>query len=127
MYRASGDRRRFVAPVVTGFLIDFDHFFDYVLGRTGHGRLIVLPLHGWELAPLVAALDRALRTGGALTAGYLLHLVLDQVWNEKRSLLAYFLTFRASRGFRADQLGPPDPRRRHEWRRSSLWGLVRWF
>jgi hypothetical protein len=127
LYRASGDRRRLLAPLATGFLIDVDHLFDYALARTGRGRRLVLPLHGWELVPLVALLDRALRTGGALAAGYALHLVLDQIWNEKRSRLAYFLTFRASRGFSAEQLGPLDPNRRHSWRRSSLRGLIRWF
>jgi hypothetical protein len=128
MYRASGDRRRLIAPLVTGFLVDADHFFDYALGRTVRGqRLLVLPLHGWELVPLLAALDRRLRTGGALAGSYLLHLVLDQIWNEKRSPLAYFLTFRATRGFGADQLGPLDPIRRHEWRHSSLGCLLRWL
>ena len=128
LYGASGDRRRLAAPLATGFLIDLDHFFDYVLGRTGHGRhTIVLPLHGWEVTPLFVALDRRLRTGGALTAAYLLHLLLDQFWNEKQSRLAYFLTYRASHGFAADQLGPPDPSRRHQWRRSSLASLIHWF
>jgi hypothetical protein len=127
MYRLSGDRRRLVAPLATGFLVDADHFFDYVLARRGLSHLLVLPLHGWELLPLMVGLDRRLRTGGALAGGYALHLVLDQLWNERRSRLAYFLTFRASRGFSAEQLGPLDPERRHTWRRSSLLGLLRWL
>jgi|SRR5215510_12805195 len=127
-FGASGDRRRLLAPLATGFLVDVDHLFDYALGRTGRGRrVMVLPLHGWELLPFLALLDRALRTGGALVGGYALHLVLDQLWNEKRSALAYFLTYRASRGFSADQLGPLDPAQRHAWRRSSLRGLWRWL
>ncbi|TAK22118.1 MAG: hypothetical protein EPO26_12600 [Chloroflexota bacterium] len=120
-------KRRLVAPIVSGFLIDGDHLFDFALGRLGfHGRM-VLPLHGWEYVAVFLALDRRLKTSGALTAGYVCHLAMDQIWNEKRSAFSYFLAFRAWRGFRADQLGPLDPEKRHRWRHSSPVGLLRWL
>ena len=126
---ATGGRRRAAAaPLVSGFLVDFDHLLDYLLIRTpiGEGRL-VLPLHGWEYVPLWWLLDRRLGTGGGLVLGYALHLTIDQLWNEKRSGLAYFVTYRARQRFRADQLGPVDPTKRHTWRKSSPAGLLKWL
>lgn len=120
---ALGGGRRLRAAWISGFLIDVDHFVDYVTGP----RRIILPLHGWELLLLAGAIDRAMRLGGALVGSYLLHLILDQIWNKKRSPLAYFLTYRASRGFREDELGAVDPAQRHVWRRTPLIALVRWF
>jgi len=115
------------AALIGGFLIDADHLFDYALARRyGHARMI-LPLHGWEYLPLIILLDRQIGARGALFAGFACHLTLDQIWNEKRSPLAYFLLYRALRGFRADSLGPEDPARRHRWRHASPAGLVRWM
>ena len=48
-------------------------------------------------------------------------------WNEKRSGLGYFVTYRAKQGFRADQLGPIDPTKRHQWRKASPVGLLKWL
>jgi hypothetical protein len=72
-------------------------------------------------------LDRLLGLKGALVAGYVVHLGIDQIWNEKRSGLAYLITWRARKGFRADALGPVDPAKRHLWRKASPLGLLRWF
>ena len=127
-WAATGDRRTLAAPIVSGFLIDFDHFVDYALTRTRVGEeTMVLPLHGWEYLPVWVLLDRALGLRGALVAGYTVHLGIDQVFNEKRSRWAYLIAWRARRRFRADTLGPADPARRHRWRKASLLGLVRWF
>lgn len=105
-----------------------DHFVDYGLSRTRFGQgSMILPLHGWEYLPAWVLLDRWLGMGGALLAGYAVHLGIDQLWNEKRSRLAYLIAWRASRGFRSDTLGPEDPARRHRWRQASPLGLVRWF
>jgi hypothetical protein len=124
----TGQRRTALAPLVSGFLIDFDHFVDYGLVRTRLGEAtVVLPLHGWEYVPAWWLLDRALALRGSLWAGYVLHLTIDQIWNEKRSRLAYLVTWRARRRFQADQLGPADPSRRHQWRKASPFGLLRWF
>jgi hypothetical protein len=119
-----GGGRRLGASLASGFLVDVDHLVDYFFAR--HTR-IVLPLHGWELVPLAIAFDRRLRLGGALAASYALHIAMDQLWNEKRSPLAYFLTYRASKRFREQELGATDPARRHVWRRSSPLGLLRWL
>jgi hypothetical protein len=121
---ALGGGRRLTAALLAGFLVDVDHLVD-LLGRRQHR--VVLPLHAWEFVPIVALLDRAAGLGGAASGAYLLHLAMDHVWNEKRSLLGYSLLYRASKRFREDELGPPDPAQRHLWRRSTLLGLARWF
>jgi hypothetical protein len=119
-----GGGRRLAAALAGGFFVDVDPLVDYFAAR--HTR-IVLPLHGWELVPLSIALDRRLGLGWALAGGYVLHLGMDQLWNEKRSPLAYFLIYRASKGFREHELGSVDPVERHVWRRSSPLGLLRWL
>ena len=121
---ALGGGRRLPAALLAGFFVDFDHFVDFFVGR---GKRMILPLHGWEYAPLWLLVDRRLRLGGALVGAFVVHLTMDQVWNEKRSPLAYFLAYRVARGFPEDALGPPEGEKRHLWRRSSLLGLVRWF
>jgi hypothetical protein len=86
-----------------------------------------LPLHGWEYLPAWLLLDCALGLRGALVAGYVGHLGIDQLYNEKRSRLAYLISWRARRRFRSDTLGPEDPSLRHRWRKATLMGLLRWF
>lgn len=128
MWSRTGSRRAALAPLAPGFLIDFDHLVDYALMRTAvRGEKIVLALHGWEWVPVWWAIDRALGLRGGALLGYLLHLTIDQLYNEKRSPLAYFVAYRASKCFRADQLGPVDPKKRHKWREASPVGLLRWL
>ncbi len=124
----TGSRKAAFTPLLSGFLIDFDHFFDFALTRFRKiESIMVLPMHGWEYTALWYLLDRWLGARGGLVLGYVAHLLIDQMWNEKRSPWAYLLTYRAARGFRADQLGPTDETQRHIWRRSSVIGLLRWF
>lgn len=128
MWRRTHRGTAALAPIASGFLIDFDHFVDYALAKRGPGeRWLILPLHGWEYLPLWILLDRLLGTRGGLTAGYVLHLGIDQLYNEKRTHRAYSVIWRARRGFRADNLGPVDPEQRHQWRKESPLGLLRWF
>lgn len=127
MWTRTHSRKAALAPLVSGFLIDVDHLGDYALTRVGGGHRIVLALHGWEWVPVWWAFDRLLGLRSAAVLGYVVHLAIDQWWNEKRSCLAYFVTYRATRGFRADQLGPVDPARRHKWREASPLGLLRWL
>jgi len=127
MWSITRSRKAALAPLVSGFLIDVDHLGDYLLTRAGGGHKIVLALHGWEYVPVWLAVDRLLGLRGGALLGYLLHLSIDQWWNEKRSWLAYFITWRAGRGFRADQLGPVDASKRHKWREASPLGLLRWL
>lgn len=128
LYVVTGSRKAALAPLISGFLIDFDHFFDFALTRFRKiESIMVLPLHGWEYTALWFALDRRFGARGGLLAGYVAHLLIDQIWNEKRGPWVYLMTYRASRGFRADQLGPVDKAERHRWRHSSVMGLRRWF
>ena len=128
MWNQTSSRRAALAPLASGFLIDLDHFADYALMRTAlRGEKIVLALHGWEWVPVWWAIDRALGLRGGALLGYLVHLTIDQFWNEKRSPLAYFVTYRAAKRFRADQLGPVDPDKRHKWREASPACLLRWL
>ncbi|HEY3108403.1 MAG TPA: hypothetical protein VGL23_06605 [Chloroflexota bacterium] len=127
-WAATGDRRTLTAPLVSGFLIDFDHFVAYLLSRTRFGEgTMFLPLHGWEFLPAWLLLDRVLGLRGALAAGYATHLGIDQLFNEKRSGWAYLISWRAKRRFRSDTLGPLDEAMRHRWRKASPLGLLRWF
>jgi hypothetical protein len=93
-----------LAPFLTGFLIDGDHFYEFVryrlLGRKDR-RVVVLPLHGWEYAILLYFADRLFgrRLAHGLLLGYALHLGIDQVTNTTTHPLTYFLSFRWSRGF----------------------------
>jgi hypothetical protein len=121
---ALGGGRRLPAALASGFLVDFDHFVDYFVGR---GKRMVLPLHGWDLVPLWFLIDRRLQLGGALVGAYALHMAMDQIWNETPTPFGYVLAYRASKGFREEEVGAIDPARRHVWRRSSLLGLLRWF
>jgi hypothetical protein len=87
----------------------------------------VLALHGWEWVPAWLLVDRWLGLRGALVLGYAVHLAIDQLSNEKRTPLAYFVTYRAAQRFRDDQLGPTDAGKRHQWRKASPLGLLRWL
>ena len=127
-YAVTRSARAAVAPLVSGFLIDADHLLDYALIRTAVGeRKILLALHGWEWLPAWLLADRWLGMRGALALGYATHLLIDQLSNEKRTPLAYFISYRAAHGFRDDQLGAVEANKRHLWRKASPLGLLRWL
>jgi hypothetical protein len=126
-WAATGRPATFAAPLLSGFLIDVDHLFDYALARTSLRGRVVLPLHGWEYVPAWLLVDRTLGLAGSLVCGYAVHLTIDQIWNEKRSRLAYLISWRARRGFKSEDLGARDPEKRHRWRQASPLGLIRWF
>jgi hypothetical protein len=93
-----------LAPFVTGFLIDADHFYEFFRFRlTGRReqKMVVLPLHGWELALAVLLAERVFgrRLAHGLFLGYLLHLGIDQFTNTTTHPFTYFLSFRWRRGF----------------------------
>jgi hypothetical protein len=117
------------APILGGFLIDADHLVDYAVHRLRPGRgLSFLPLHGWELVPLFWKIERRFvgASHGGFTFGYLAHLSIDQVTNEKRSPFVYFLAYRAKKRFASNLLGAQSPDA-PSWHRSSLGELWRWF
>ncbi|HZQ99741.1 MAG TPA: hypothetical protein VFC93_13105 [Chloroflexota bacterium] len=128
MWAATQQRRAAAAPLISGFLVDFDHLADYALTQLGVAEdKILLAAHGWEYVPLWWVADRLLGMRGGLVLGYVVHLSIDQLSNEKRSRLAYFVAYRAKQRFRADQLGPRDVKQRHQWRKASPIGLLKWL
>jgi hypothetical protein len=118
---------------VGGFLIDVDHYFDYLFIEKQYRKpwpaaflrhyfenrftRIVLPLHSWELFAVLIALSfwlQSMALNGYLV-GALTHLVCDILINGEHSLrqpvLFYSFAYRAQRGFSASELieisGPP--------------------
>ena len=109
-----------------GFLIDGDHYLDYLAFEgqwrrpspteflryyfTHRYRKVVLPLHSIELMAALALLTLAWPRAALLgyMAGALLHLVLDIFVNGEhilaRPLLFYSLAYRASHRFSAARL-----------------------
>jgi hypothetical protein len=115
-----------VGCVLGGFLIDFDHYLDYVVFErqwrraspayflryyfTYQLRKVVLPLHSLELMAALAA--TAVLWPQSVLIGYLLgatmHLVFDILINGshvlKRRVLFYSFVYRALQGFSAEKL-----------------------
>jgi hypothetical protein len=120
-----------LAPLVSGVLVDADHFVDYALQRmapTPLGERQVLPLHGWEVVPLVALAENRLlgrRTDHGLVLGLVAHFLLDQLTNGPSHPLTYSLVYRASRSFRGNFFsGAPES---HAWRETPLHRLWKWL
>jgi hypothetical protein len=108
-----------------GFLIDLDHYFDYLVFERQYSldpfrfvryyensecQRTILFLHSYELMALLALI--ALLTGSRLLAGYLLgatmHLVLDVIFNGQHALRRpvhfYSFLYRRRHGFLASHL-----------------------
>jgi hypothetical protein len=121
--------RAAVAPIASGFLIDLDHLVDFALAKTRwQGKLLLLPLHGWEYLAIWAVLDRGLGTRGALAAGYALHLAIDQRTNALRHPLGYSVLMRAKHRFDVLKIGPRDlVTSDHRWLKSTVRGLIDWL
>lgn len=106
--------------VLAGFFIDLDHFFDYIIAGERSWKIkdflhfyhtfkephIYVPLHAWELVPILGALAwagfwPAWLGGTAFGMGH--HLLLDQIgngfkWN------GYILTHRLLSGFKSESI-----------------------
>ncbi len=115
-----------------GFLIDVDHFVDYVLFERqrdlrpqaflryyleGAMRRTVLVLHSYELLALlgIVAWWTSLLPLQAYLVGALMHLALDITFNgdltPRSIVLFYSFAYRLAHGFSASELlGPPVPR-----------------
>jgi hypothetical protein len=124
-----------LAPLVGGFLVDADHLVDHWLYRAlprGAKERIILPLHGWEYLPPLFALEPRLSpaTDRGLFAGYLAHLLVDQLSNDVAGPLTYSLVYRALTGFRGGyfrQDDAPPAEGAHSWRDTPLWQIWRWL
>jgi len=114
-YYRHRDKRLILAALVTGFLVDLDHWFDYFFY---YGQLVNLKLffgsasymalskkiyvlfHGWEYLILLALLGRWLEKRWKIKAltttlvlAYFFHLLWDQLCYGQH-FFAYFLTYR---------------------------------
>jgi len=109
-----------------GFLIDLDHYLDYLLFERqwrrpqpaaflrysfrGEARRLVLPLHSIELMAILTVIAVAGRS--PIFAGYLIgaamHLIFDIIINGdyaiRQPVLFYFFTYRAVHQFDAKRL-----------------------
>jgi hypothetical protein len=118
-----------VAPFLTGFFIDGDHFYEFVrfrlIGRQDQ-RKVVLPLHGWEYALALLLAERLLgrRLAHGLLLGYLLHLGIDQFTNTTTHPLTYSFVFRWRRGF-PSSLFNHEGESNIDWLTGSLFDLWR--
>jgi hypothetical protein len=125
-YAATGSAELATGCFAGGFLIDLDHYLDYLLFEgqwrkpnpldflrysfRGEPRFLVLPLHSFELMTMLTILAAILKN--PLLIGYLtgaaMHLSFDIVINGDYALrqpfLFYFFGYRATRGFRAKEL-----------------------
>ncbi|HHT9126216.1 MAG TPA: hypothetical protein ACFYD6_10415 [Candidatus Brocadiia bacterium] len=119
VYSLTGALSPSIACFLTGWLIDVDHFYDYIKVNVwifsvkrflNHfDRLHPAPLgthfyfffHAHELAIiliLTCFLSKLNLTLSFATLGYIIHLLSDQFTNGV-SPLAYFLTYRVAKGF----------------------------
>jgi hypothetical protein len=129
-----------------GLFIDVDHLFDYVWTRArGEKSHFFAPLHGWEVAtivallaalagwrqahrplpdavvrarhPLAALLERPATTAAlaGLAAGMWLHLMQDAVANKPKHAGVYSLLYRVWHGFRRESTGWGEHSGFHNW------------
>lgn len=109
VWTATGSTLAVPTAVAAGVLVDLDHLIDFFDSRDEDwNRHMFRPFHAWEfflaaLALLPLFWPNPLFLAGML--GYLSHLVIDQSTNRVHPL-AYFIAFRASRGFRRRYLTP---------------------
>jgi len=125
-YSATGSVEAAAGCFAGGFLIDVDHYLDYLIFEkqwrrpspvsflryyfTGSPRRVVLPLHSAELMTFLFVV--LLFHPWPLLAGYwfgaAMHLTLDMLVNGeyalRRVILFYFFSYRAAHKFAADQL-----------------------
>jgi hypothetical protein len=128
-YASTGSAPLAAGCFAGGFLIDFDHYLDYIVFErqwrrpspesflryyfTGMPQRIVLPLHSIELMTVLTVLCYA--SPQPLLTGYLvgaaMHLVLDILVNGdhvlRMPILFYSLAYRAFHGFSAAALLDP--------------------
>ena len=126
MLAAGGALQPELLPLAGGFLIDVDHYLDYLFFEkqwrrpgpvsflqyyfTHRPRKLVLPLHSAELMTILLAM--ILVHPWPLLVGYwfgaAMHMTFDVLINGecalKRAFLFYFFSYRASKRFAAEKL-----------------------
>lgn len=125
LYLASGDPWAAAAFSVAGVLVDADHVLDYWretgfnLRRrafldffaVGRPHKLLIPLHGWEWPLALAVVGAAVGAPAwvfAASAGWLLHLGLDQRYNPLGPL-SYLFFYRWSVGFEGEAVFEDRP------------------
>lgn len=115
----------FSAAIAGGFLIDLDHFFDYVFAfafdfnleyfsngyyNLRNGKIFYL-LHGWEYVAIFAIIGFLIKKSMrwksfflALALGMFFHLSVDVLINEGMRKEGYFLTYRAYNKFNIEKI-----------------------
>lgn len=128
-YAVTGSAELAAGCFTGGFLIDLDHYLDYVTFEgqwrqpgpaaflryyfTHRPRLAVLPLHSMELMGFLGLLTLAWPRPGLLgyLLGALLHIGLDILVNGehilRRPIFFYSVAYRASQGFSTARLMAP--------------------
>jgi len=128
-----------------GFLIDADHYFDYLFIERqwrrpmpqdflryyfeSRAERVVLPLHSWELmgALTVVALTWQAPLVAAYVVGALMHLFFDIVINGEYGLKSpvkfYSFFYRQSQAFLARNLARPPARRPDASLASQFWSV----
>jgi hypothetical protein len=126
MYNTTGSAAAAAGSFFGGFLIDADHYFDYLVVERQWRKWmpqaflrfyfdsrflrVVLPLHSWELLFLIIVVSAA--TGIPWLVGYLagalMHLIFDVLINADQSVREpikfYSFFYRWSHGFQASTL-----------------------
>ena len=125
-YASTGSPNLAAGCFAGGFLIDFDHYLDYLVFErqwrkpspadflrysfAGRPQWLVLPLHSLELMTLLTVVAVSVRNPFLIgyLAGAAMHLGFDMAINGdyalRRPILFYLFSYRAKRGFRANEL-----------------------
>lgn len=117
VFLLTGDCTTFLLATLTGFFIDADHLFDYLLFKRGRGlnlqeffsgsffnksEKVILPLHGFEFGLILIGLGFFLTNQNylfwSLGLSLILHLIYDTISN-KPIWPTYFILYRLFKNF----------------------------
>lgn len=121
-------RPRWLASLAGGFFVDVDHLVDYAIRRLWPSRrILVLPIHCWEIAAglTILALIRRRSWLTTLVVSFAVHLLIDQLSSSTANPLRYSIGYRLYRGFDAG-LFSSEPRE-DDWIKAPIHRIWRWF
>ncbi len=121
VYAYTGETVSSVACFLSGWLIDLDHFLDWVMNfgptlkharvlsnfRMHRYRRLYVIFHGWEYFIGLFAFHILYGLPPWVfyaTLGGACHLALDQIYNGPKRPLAYFITYRLYQRFKASNI-----------------------